>query len=228
MPHIVFELCAETPEACLAAEQGKAHRIELCDHLNVGGLTPSDELFLAARRLTNLPIHVMIRPHPRDFVYSPVDFASMANNILRLKSLGADGFVLGLLRPDRTVDITHTRQLVDLASPLPVTFHRAFDDTRSLSEALEAILTIGCTRILTSGGAPDVLSGAQTIAQVVAQAAGRIDIAVGGGLRLHNAARVASLTHATHFHGSVRRTPAPHVVPEDVRTLIAILQSALL
>ena len=113
--------------------------------------------------------------------------------------------MLGVLRGDGTVDVERTRELVVLADPLEVTFHRAFDLTRSLDAALEDVIATGCRRVLTSGGECDVVAGAGNLARLVERAAGRITIAVGGGLRLDNAALVARATPARHFHGSVRR-----------------------
>ncbi len=128
----------------------------------------------------------------------------MREDLKYSRSLGVSGVVLGLLRADGTVDIEQTRQLVELASPLEVTFNRAFDYVISQEQALEDVIAAGCKRVLTSGGEPDVVRGAEALARLVNQAAGRIDVAVGGGLRLNNAATVARATGAQHFHGSVR------------------------
>jgi copper homeostasis protein len=229
MRHITFELCAETLPACLTARDGGAHRIELCSNLDVGGLTPPHSLVRAAIAHTSLPIHIMIRPRPGDFLYTAAEFATMRNEILHMKNLGAAGFVLGLLHPDATIDIPRTHALVDLAHPLPVTFHRAFDATPSLPQALEDVIATGCTRILTSGGQPNVLAGASMLANLVAQASGRIAIAAAGGLRLRNAAIVARLTQATHFHGSLRRVDPTRTTVDTnaVRALIHRLRHAV-
>jgi len=132
--------------------------------------------------------------------------AEIARQLAR--TLGAGGFALGILHPDGTVDLERTRELVQLADPLEVTFHRAFDLTPSLDEALEGVVATGCRCVLTSGGERDVVSGSGSLARLVERAAGRVDIAAGGGLRLDNAALVARATHARHFHGSVRRKAA--------------------
>jgi copper homeostasis protein len=120
------------------------------------------------------------------------------------RSLGASGVVLGLLHSDGTVDLEQTCRLVEMAAPLEVTFNRGFDYTVSQEQALEDVIAAGCGRVLTSGGEPDVVRGAESLARLVNQAAGRIDVAVGGGLRLYNAAAVARATGARHFHGSLR------------------------
>jgi len=225
MRDIIFELCAETLSACLAARDGGAHRIELCSSLDLGGLTPAPSLVRDAIVQTGLPIHAMVRPRAGDFVYSAEEFIIMQETILQMKDLGATGVVFGLLHPDNTVDIERTRALVTLAHPMQVTFHRAFDETPNLSRALEDILTTGCHRILTSGGQPDVLTGAPILAQLITQANGCITIAAGGGLRHSNAAEVARLTHAIHFHGSLRHNQSA-VKADDVRSMIETLRNA--
>ena len=208
MSRIVFELCAETAQACLAARPGGAHRIELCSALSEDGLTPSHALIDFAISRSGLPVHVLLRPRPGDFVYSADEYQLMQGDLLHARTLGAAGFVLGLLEQDGRVDCERTAVIVELARPLPVTFHRAFDRVSDHTSALEAVIAAGCARLLTSGGAPDVYAGAATLTKLVAQAAGRLEIAVGGGLRLHDAAELARLTGATHFHGSVRHLPA--------------------
>lgn len=227
----MFELCAETLESCRAAAPGGADRIELCTELDVGGLTPPPEFVRAAVAQSGLPVHVLLRPTADHFRYTPKIFAAIAEALGAAKHAGAAGVVLGLLHADGTVDREHTRALVEQAAPLPVTFHRAFDETPDLAAALEAVIATGCARVLTSGGAPDVLSGASALAGLVEQAAGRIAVAAGGGLRLRNAASVAALSHCRHFHASLRdpeQQPGGPVLPlaGRIRDLTALLRNA--
>ena len=212
MRKIVFELCAETIDACLAAKEGGADRIELCSALSEGGLTPSHGLLRAAVELSELPVHVLIRPRGGDFIYSAAEIAVMHADIEHAKLCGASGVVLGILHPDATVDSEATRAMVEIARPMEVTFHRAFDVTSSLPQALEDVIASGCERVLTSGGERDVMVGAQSLAALVEQADGRIEIAVGGGLRIQNAASLSQLIGAQHFHGSLRRKNSGHTV----------------
>jgi copper homeostasis protein len=205
MRKMIFELCAETIDACLAARDGGAHRIELCSGLSEGGLTPSHGLVRAVVERSGLPVHVLIRPRGGDFHYSESEIAVMREDILHMQQLGVAGVVLGVLRGDRSVDIEGTRALVKVAYPMKVTFHRAFDTTPSLPQALEDIIATGSDRVLTSGGQRDVDAGTALLAELVIQANHRIEVAVGGGLRPQNAAALARLTGATHFHGSLRR-----------------------
>ncbi len=232
----VFELCAETLSACLAARHGGADRIELCSALALDGLTPSHGLTREAVRLAALPIHVLVRPRAGDFVYTPEEFAIMREDLRHALSLDVAGFALGVLHSDGTVDIDRTQELVALAAGREVTFHRAFDRTPSLADALEDVIRTGCYRVLTSGGAPDIVTGTPTLRELVEQAHGRVAIAAGGGLRRENAAAVAAGTRAPHLHGSLRSRSAPDssidtfdqvpatIRAEDVRAIVAELR----
>jgi len=205
MQEMIFELCAETMDACLAARAGEAHRIELCSGLSEGGMTPSHGLIAEAVERSGLPVHVLVRPRGGDYVYSASEVDVMRRDIAHIKELGAAGVVFGILQPCGRVDVEATRALVQLARPMKVTFHRAFDLTPSLPQALEDVISIGADRLLTSGGQPDVVAGSSMLAELVRLAGDRIEIAVGGGLRLENAALLARATGARHFHGSLRR-----------------------
>jgi copper homeostasis protein len=244
MRNTIFELCADTIDACIAAKVGGAHRIELCSGLSEGGLTPSHGMVRAAVECSGLPVHVLLRPRGGGFFYATSEIEVMRQDMLHVKELGAAGVVLGLLRPDGSVHVEGVREFVQLAHPMKVTFHRAFDVTPSLPRALEDVIAAGCDRVLTSGGQRDAMSGARCVAKLVAQANHRIAVAVGGGLRLKDAASLVKLTGATHFHGSLRckLTAVPpsnaaidesrsfgarYVVhPDDIRSIIDHLQSA--
>ncbi len=130
----------------------------------------------------------------------------MMETVAVVRSLGAAGIVLGVLRADGTVDVEHTRELVERAAPLPLTFHRAFDHTPDLEQALEDVIACGCARVLTSGGAASAAAGAARLGELVTQSAGRIDVAVAGELRLENASDVARTSGATHFHASLKQS----------------------
>ncbi len=226
---IVFELCAETLDTCLLAKSSGASRIELCADLNVDGLTPSHALVQQAVQLSGVPIFMLLRPRAGNFVYTAPEFNLIREDLLHGKSLGVSGFAVGVLHQDGTVDIERTRELVALAAPLEVTFHRAFDVTPSLPQALEDVIRTGSRRILTSGGAPDVFLGADSLTNLVHLAANRIEIAAGGGLRAEGAAALVSTTGARHFHGSVRlhNTSAVRLIQvasKDVQHLVSSLQ----
>jgi copper homeostasis protein len=224
---IVFELCAETLEACIAAETGGADRIELCSNLSEDGLTPDDELLQEALKRCRLPFHMMLRPRGGDFNYTTAGVDLMCRQLEKTRSLAVAGVVCGVLHADRTVDIDRMRKLTALAGHLPVTFHRALDTTPDIFQALEDVIASGCRRVLTSGGAVTAIEGARIIAALVQQAGDRIEVAVGSGLRLENAAALVNETGAFHFHGTVRVPGTNHVDPAYVRTVKEALRSAL-
>ncbi len=201
---VSFELCAEVLDACLAAREGGAGRIELCKELSVGGLTPDIGLTREVVERSGLPVHVLLRPSAETALASPEIFATVKAAMRAAAAVGAAGFVLGFLRADGQIDLENTRILVEEAAPLPVTFHRAFDDANDLEGALEDVIATGCRRLLTSGGAPDVLSGAPMLARLIRQAGSRLEVMAGGGLTLANAQAVVQTSGATHFHASLR------------------------
>ena len=226
---IVFELCADSLQSCLTAGRAGAHRIELCTALEVGGVTPDEALIASACRDSGLPVHVLVRPSARTFQFSADVFSSMRDTIPVVRSLGAAGIVVGVLRADGTVDVEHTRELVEWAAPLPLTFHRAFDHTPDLEHALEDVIACGCSRVLTSGGAANASAGAARLGQLVAQSAGRIDVAVAGELRPGNAADVGRTSGATHFHASLKRSPDEAVdqgeLHQRIQDIVRVLSS---
>ncbi len=197
---ITLEICLESIDSVIAADRGGAQRVELCANLLEGGTTPSAVTIRTARANAKLAINVMIRPRGGDFLYTDAEFTSMKHDIAIAKELGADGIVLGLLRPDGTVDVERTRQLVELAHPLPITFHRAIDVSRNLLEALEAVISTGAARVLTSGGEPSVVNGASMVAKMVEAANGRIIVMPGCGIQPDNVLSILETTGAQEVH----------------------------
>lgn len=193
----------ESLDCAVAAERGGAHRVELCGDLAVGGVTPALELMRAARDQVSLPIHVMIRPRAGKFCYTDSEFEAMQKEIAMARQLGMNGIVLGMLDSGNHVDVERTRKLVDLAHPLAVTFHRAFDDAADLLRALEAVSQTGAERILTSGGCTSAVLGAKTLAQLVAAAAGRVIVMPAAGIDAENVGSLIRLTHAREVHASL-------------------------
>ena len=202
----LLEVCLESIESAIAADRGGAQRVELCANLLEGGTTPSAGVLRAVREHVSLAIQVMIRPRGGDFLYSDLEFVSMRHDIQIAKELGADGIVFGLLNADGTVDAARTRELVAWSHPLPVTFHRAIDVTRDLSEALESVIATGAARVLTSGGLPSVVDGAATVARMVQQAGDRILVMPGCGITRDNILDLARTTKAREFHIALDET----------------------
>lgn len=200
------EVCAFSIESCLNAQQAGATRIELCGGLYEGGTTPSYGLIKRAREVTTLQLYVMIRPRGGDFCYDDEEFLVMKQDIELAKELGADGVVFGLLLPTGEVDEVRTAELVALAKPLQVTFHRAFDVAQEPFEALEAVIRTGAVRILTSGQENLALDGAELLTQLAKKAAGRIDLMAGSGVNVMNAVRLAQTgVQALHLTGKAAR-----------------------
>jgi len=212
---LLLEISVDGVEKAGAAERGGADRIELCADLSVGGLTPSRELLRGVREKVHIPVYSMIRPRPGAFVYSDSEFAEMERSIAVAAECNMDGVVLGVLKKNRRIDMARTRRLVDLARPLPVTFHRAFDETADLARALEAVIQTDAARVLTSAGATTALQGAAKLAQLVATARDRISgvgsptqpdriiVVPGAGITHSNITQVAQRTGAIEFHAGL-------------------------
>ena len=199
-----LEVIGFTIESCIIAESSGANRIELCDNPGEGGTTPSYGFIKTARKKLSIELYPIIRPRAGDFLYSDEEFEIMKKDVLICKKSGCDGIVIGILDEDGNVDKQRCSQLVQLAYPLGVTFHRAFDRTNDPFKAMEDIIDIGCERILTSGQRPSVVDGIELIAQLIEKAEERIIIMPGSGVRADNIADIAMKTKATEFHTSAR------------------------
>ncbi len=199
-----LEVIGFTIESCLIAQAAGAHRIELCDNPSEGGTTPSYGFIKTARENLSIELYPIIRPRGGDFLYSEIEFELMKADIQICKNLGCDGVVIGMLNSDGTVDKQRCKQLVDIAQPMGVSFHRAFDRTKDPFKALEDIISIGCERILTSGQKSVATDGVALLNELVKQANGRIIIMPGSGVRSDNVETLVKKTNATEFHTSAR------------------------
>ena len=223
----MFELCADSLEAAKTAQAGGADRLELCEDLAISGVTPNDVLLAATLKTVSIPVHVLVRPRGGDFVYTEAEFDVMRKQVEHAKAAGAAAVAIGVLLPDGRVDVERTRELAELARPMKVTFHRAFDETANLEEALEDVIRTGADCLLTSGGAPNVLEGAEQIGRLQVQAGDRLEVMAGGGLRLTNLPEVVRRSRVTCLHGSLSRlhdSGVRSVSVEDVREAIRLLQ----
>jgi len=203
---VTLEVCVDSMESALAAQRGGADRIELCSALVDGGITPSHGLIAAARKNLSIAIHVMIRPRGSDFCYSHDEFKIMQHDIAVAKQLRADGIVIGLLDVDGEVDVARTKQLVALAAPLKVTFHRAFDMSADLLKALRDLQSTGVHYVLTSGGKQVAIDGMEMIRRLVQSADGQIRIMAGAGIHEHNVRRLIEQTGVREIHTSAKCT----------------------
>ncbi len=179
-----------------------ADRIEFCAEQQLGGITPNIDEFRYLKSVYKMPIFVMIRPKGGSFMYSDLEFEQMKKDILEFKRSGADGFVFGILEAGNTVDIEKNKILVELAGEIPCTFHRAFDRTPNLDEALEKLIQIGFKTVLTSGGKSSAMEGKENLKNLVKKYSDRIEILIGGGVRSGNIEELKNFTQGTHFHSS--------------------------
>ena len=171
--------------------------MELCSSLVEGGVTPSAGLIGLVREKISIGLHVIIRPHGGDFCYTSEEFEVMQRDVLAAKELGADGVAFGILNAEGKVDVERTRQLVDLARPLKITYHRAFDMSLDLIGSLADVVRAGAGRILTSGGAQTSIAGSRTIRQLVDAAGEQVIIMAGSGINPQN---VRTLIQETGVH----------------------------
>ena len=208
MSKVVLEIAAFNIEAALNALAAGADRIEFCENPHEGGTTPSFGSLANLIALTTKPVFPIIRPRGGDFFYTENEFNAMRSDVLIVRKLDYAGIVIGLLNADGTIDIERTKRLVDLASPMEVTFHRAFDRCIDPFKALEDIISTGCKRILTSGQVPNAADGLPLLKKLVEQAGDRIKIVPGSGVRSNNINAIIQSTGAKEIHSSARKSLA--------------------
>jgi len=203
---VSLEVCANSVTSALAAQEGGAVRVELCENLKEGGTTPSPGQILQARSLLHIKLYVLIRPRGGDFLYTDLEYKIMLSDIRYCIEAGCDGIVIGMLNADGNIDKERCLEMVRLAKQwgLGVTFHRAFDMCADQLLALEDIIEMGCERILTSGGKTTAIEGATAINKLVEKAAGRLSIMPGSGVSEANVADIVHFTGVTEVHSSAR------------------------
>jgi len=201
---MLLEICCFNLQSAIIAQDLGAQRIELCADAQAGGTTPAFGTIEMARKKLAIPIYAIIRPREGDFLYGELEFQAMRREVAVCKELGCDGIVTGILQKDGQVDMKRMSILVELAYPMGVTFHRAFDWSSDPFQAMEDIISLGCERILTSGQKPDALTGAELIGELIDKADNRIIIMPGSGIRASNIGELAGKTKAQEFHSSAR------------------------
>lgn len=221
-----IEICCGSIQSAANAKAGGAVRVELCQGLVEGGTTPSPATIQYAAHELGLQVFVLVRPRGGDFCYNELEIKTMEEDVTFCKKAGAAGIVVGFLHPDGSIDTELTRRFVELSAPLPVTFHRAFDECAEPLKALEQIIDCGCKRILTSGCKPTAMEGADMLQQLVKQSVGRITILAGSGVTPENAAALRDKIGAPEIHGSCKITRpdgAFETDTEQVRKLLEVL-----
>lgn len=197
---MIHEICVDSVAGVRAAKAAGADRVELCADLLEGGITPSRGMIVRARSVGGIKLHVMIRPRGGDFLFDDDEFAIMRADIEVAAAAGADGVVIGALTPRGDVDVARTRELISLARPLSVTFHRAFDVARDPFEAIEALIGVGVDRVLTSGQEATVLEGLPLIGELIRRAGNRIVVMPGGGITPRNVERIIAAAAPAEIH----------------------------
>ena len=221
---MIFECCCQTSEDAMEARRGGASRVELCERLEVGGVTPSRENIRQTVKECGLPVNVLVRPREGNFVYDGEEEQQIIDTINICKSLNVNGIVVGALTPDGDIDIPLMTRIMAAAAPLEVTFHRAFDECRDPRKALEDIIGLGCKRLLTSGQEESAINGRLLIKELIDQAAGRITIMPGAGIMPVNILQLARVTGAGEYHGSARGASG-RTDSEVVRQIVDILSN---
>lgn len=203
---VKVEVCADSVASAWIAQSAGAYRVELCANLPEGGTTPSPGQIEWARKLLRIQLYVLIRPRGGDFLYDDVEFETMQSDIRFCGEIGCDGVVIGMLSPDGMVDKERVRELIRIARrySMGVTFHRAFDRSNDLFQAMEVIIDLGCDRILTSGGYDTALEGAEVLRQLIEKAGNRIIIMPGSGINPENAGDLIQKTGLKELHGTFR------------------------
>lgn len=220
-----LEIACFNPESALIAALNGANRLELCDRMDLGGITPDFNWVKNLLPKISIPAYVMIRPRGGDFCYSKNELAQMKSEIERFKTINVKGFVFGVLTPEMDLNITANTELVECAKPFPCTLHRAFDRTNNLITSLENAIQCGFKTILTSGGQENAFAGAENLKNLVVSANKRIQIMPGGGVRSSNLKELISITNAHFYHSSAVVSGTTNADAEEIRQLKTILNS---
>ncbi len=212
MNSILLEICCGSADDALEAARGGADRVELNSNLFQGGLTPTLGALRVVKRQASIPVMTMVRPRAGGFWYTENEFAVAKEDARLLLENGADGLVFGFLHEDGTVDRERTKELVTIAGEKPTVFHRALDVVPDWKRALDTLIDLGVTRVLTSGQQSDVFFALDTIAEMIRYAAGAIEILPGAGVTLENVDKVVRHTGCTQVHLARHKSmPEPSV-----------------
>lgn len=211
-----LEICANSLYSATQAELGGASRVELCQNLENGGTTPSYGQIKLTRESVSIGVHVLIRPRSGDFLYTEQEIMQMGEDILFCKSVGCDGVVIGALTPEGKIDKTQIQTLINLARPMKVVFHRAFDRCAHPMEAMEDIIALGCDRILTSGQQNSALMGKHLLKDLIEKSKGRIEIMPGAGVDENNLQEILKFTGAKSIHSSAKTSAKSKMIFNNI------------
>lgn len=222
-----IEICCGSIQSAANAKAAGAKRIELCQNLNEGGTTPSYAAIKQCVEELHLDVFVLVRPRPGNFVYNELEIRTMEEDVRICKQLGVAGIVVGFLHEDGSIDTALTRRFTELAAPVPVTFHRAFDRCKDWKKSLEEVIACGCKRILTSGCQPTAMEGKDTLKELVRLAGDRITILAGSGVRPDNVRELVTYTGVREVHGSCKVQTKGGYDETCTEEVTALLRNAL-
>jgi copper homeostasis protein len=223
MNHYLIECCANSIQSAINGEKGGSNRIELCADLELGGLTPRRKDILKTKKVLNIPIYVLIRPRGGDFIYSQNELSKMLSDIQFCKTVRCEGVVIGALKKNGSINIKQTKQMVRAATPMRVTFHRAFDEGNDLQKNLEDVIACGCDILLTAGQAKNISLGFKNLKKLVRISAGRINILAGSGVNHTNAEDLFKIG-VRNFHLSGSEKNKDGVLETNSKNIQAVLE----
>ncbi len=206
MKGYILECCVDSVESALAAQKGGANRVELCSALVIGGLSPSVALFKRVKEALDIKIHVLLRPRFGDFCYTDHEHEILKEEVKMFRELGADGIVIGTLKPDGSLNMIQMKELVEVAGDMSITLHRAFDMCKDPMQTLEDVKELGINTILTSGQKNSCINGTDLLKGLVQNAEGKVDILIGGGVDASVIKELHNKTGATSYHMSGKIT----------------------
>lgn len=217
----ILEIACFNIESCVLAQKAGADRIELCANYSLGGITPAQNDILAARKILQIPLHIIIRPRGGNFVYSVKEMETMKSDILFCKKHGIDGVVFGILNSNNSININANKELIDFAKPMSVTFHRAIDECANVDNSISDLIELGFNRVLTSGGKQNVLDGVELIALLNKKHKASITILVGGSVRSNSLNQLLQKTDCHEYHSSA--IESKKINEKEIRKLKSIL-----
>ena len=220
---MILEVCANSYESAINAEKGGAHRIELCENLAVGGLTPNFDLAKKVISELNIPVFILIRPRKGDFNYSKNEFEQIKKDIILFKDLGCKGIVSGILTKDKNLDINRTKELIKLSKPLEFTFHRAFDEVINPIETLHQLIKLKVNRLLTSGQKKTAIDGIDMIKKLIILSNNKIKIMPGSGINSRNIVEFTKLS-LNEIHGSFSKQEKNNKSTSNINMILNCLK----
>jgi copper homeostasis protein len=221
----MLEIACFNLESALISENAGADRIELCQNYSLGGLSPANDLILEVRKNIKIPVYVIVRPHARNFMYDEEEIKAMKQTILFSKEQGVNGFVFGCLTSENNINEVLCEELLELAYPLPVTFHRAIDQTKDITLAIQTCIHLGFKRVLTSGAKENAFAGKENLHALQLHFGKDILLMPGGGIRSENIELIKKVTQCHEYHSAALTDSSEICDPLEIKKLHAIIQN---